>query len=278
MKLIRREQIAVMNQHYQNYSLDYFLDAQQRIGYQSVELWCGAQHFWLDDQCFTDVEVLHKKLVAHELNVVSLTCPSFSFQYQYCPYTPEVYRYCLNYFCKGLAVAEDLGCHIMTVNSGWGCMDRMDEDAWKASRELLQALAQEAEKHNIILAMESLRDDETNLAYNLTRTKRMIDEIHHPAMKVMVDTIATGAAGESLEDWFAAFGKDLVHTHFLDGNPYVHNIWGDGNYPLEEILRTLQRNNYTGYLVQEVADERYFQDPAEADRRNYLVLSRYFCD
>ena len=45
MGLIRHEQIVGMNQHYQNYSLDYFLDAQQRIGITNIELWCGSQHF-----------------------------------------------------------------------------------------------------------------------------------------------------------------------------------------------------------------------------------------
>lgn len=54
MDLIQRRQAAVMNQHYQRYSLDYFLDAQQRIGFTSIELWCGAQHFWLDDQHYDD--------------------------------------------------------------------------------------------------------------------------------------------------------------------------------------------------------------------------------
>ena len=54
MGLIQRRQAAVMNQHYQRYSLDYFLDAQQRIGFTSIELWCGAQHFWLDDQHYDD--------------------------------------------------------------------------------------------------------------------------------------------------------------------------------------------------------------------------------
>ena len=41
---IRREQVAGMNIHYVNYSLDYFLDAQQRIGFKSIELWCAAPH------------------------------------------------------------------------------------------------------------------------------------------------------------------------------------------------------------------------------------------
>ena len=31
-----------MNQHYRRFSLDYFLDCQQRLGIRQIELWCGA--------------------------------------------------------------------------------------------------------------------------------------------------------------------------------------------------------------------------------------------
>ena len=143
MGLIQRRQAAVMNQHYQRYSLDYFLDAQQRIGFTSIELWCGAQHFWLDDQHYDDVQSLLRKVQSRGLEVVSLTCPSFCFQYQYAPFSPGVADYCLSYFKKGLAVAEDLGCTVMTVNSGWGCMDRPRQESWNASCELLRQLAEE---------------------------------------------------------------------------------------------------------------------------------------
>ena len=143
---------------------------------------------------------------------------------------------------------------------------------------VMRQLAEEAEQRHITLALESLRQDETDLAYDLPTTRQLIEQVGHPGLKVMADTIATGACGETLEDWFVAFGSDLVHMHFLDGDPFVHNIWGDGNYPLEQMLRCLQANAYTGYLVQEVADERYFADPVAADLQNYRVLSRFFSD
>ena len=223
MDLIQRRQAAVMNQHYQRYSLDYFLDAQQRIGFTSIELWCGAQHFWLDDQHYDDVQSLLRKVQRRGLEVVSLTCPSFCFQYQYAPFSPEVADYCLSYFKKGLAVAEDLGCTVMTVNSGWGCMDRPRQESWNASCELLRQLAEEAEQRHITLALESLRQDETDLAYDLPTTRQLIEQVGHPSLKVMADTIATGACGETLEDWFAAFGSDPVsYTHLtLPTTPYV---------------------------------------------------------
>ena len=198
MGLIQRRQVAVMNQHYQRYSLDYFLDAQQRIGFTSIELWCGAQHFWLDDQCYGDVQSLLRKVRRRGLEIVSLTCPSFCFQDQYAPFSPDVTDFCLAYFKKGLAVAEDLGCSIMTVNSGWGCMDRPRQQTWAASRDLLRQLAEEAQRRHITLALESLRRDETDLAYDLPTTRQMVQEIGHPCLKVMADTIATGACGETL--------------------------------------------------------------------------------
>ena len=95
---------------------------------------------------------------------------------------------------------------------------------------------------------------------------------------VMVDNIATGAAGETLEDWFDAFGDDLIHMHFLDGDPWLHNVWGDGNTSLSRQLQIMQAHHFTGYLVQEVADEHYFTDPFSADRRNFRVLERFLED
>lgn len=278
MGLIQRRQAAVMNQHYQRFSLDYFLDAQQRIGFTSIELWCGAQHFWLDDQHFGDVQSLLRKVRRRGLEIVSLTCPSFCFQYQYAPFSREAADYCLSYFKKGLAVAEDLGCSVMTVNSGWRCMDVPRQQAWEASCRLLRQLAEEARSRHVTLALESLRRDESDLVCDLSTARQMIRQVDHPSLKAMVDSIAAGACGETLEDWFRAFGGQLVHMHFLDGDPYVHNIWGDGSYPLEQMLRCIQANAYSGYLVQEVADERYFADPVAADLQNYRVLSRFFSD
>ena len=38
MKGIRRGQLVNMNQHYRRFSLDYFLDCQQKLGFHQIEL------------------------------------------------------------------------------------------------------------------------------------------------------------------------------------------------------------------------------------------------
>lgn len=58
---LRREQIAGMNIHYIMWSLDYFLDTQQRLGFESIELWCAEPHVTLDHTGYFEAEVLAKK-------------------------------------------------------------------------------------------------------------------------------------------------------------------------------------------------------------------------
>lgn len=70
---IRREQVAGMNIHYVNYSLDYFLDAQQRIGFKSIELWCAAPHVWLDHMRYYDAKEIRQKIESRGLAVHVLT-------------------------------------------------------------------------------------------------------------------------------------------------------------------------------------------------------------
>ncbi|NCB62980.1 MAG: sugar phosphate isomerase/epimerase [Clostridia bacterium] len=278
MASIQRSQLTAMNQHYRRFSLDYFLDCQERLGIQSLELWCGASHFFLDHERFDDVSLFRKKLRDRRLRVVSVTAPSIAYQYQYASQEPGHLEYSFRYFSNAIRLAAQLGADRVVVNSGWGYRDEDENAMWNRCRDHMGRLCGVAEREGIFLVMESLRADETNLVYSLERAGRMYREIAHPSLKMMVDSIATGAAGETLEDWFDAFGPELVHMHFLDGDPWLHNIWGDGNTALERQLQTINDRGYTGYLVQEVADEHYFADPYAADQKNLRVLERFLTE
>ena len=78
--------------------------------------------------------------------------------------------------------------------------------------------------------------------------------------------------------WFETLGKEIVHTHFIDGRPYAHLVWGDGLFPLERYLDVLNEFGYEGLLGQEITDGRYFDDPATADVRNVAAFEPYFVD
>ena len=264
-----------MNQHYRRFSFDYFLDCQQKVGFRNIELWCGASHFFIDAQGYDNPAPLKRKLKDHNLQVVSVTTPSIAYQYQYASQEEGILQKSFSYFRNGIQLAAELGADRVVINSGWGYWNESASDSWKRSRDNLTLLCEEAAKLGIICMMESLRSDESNIVNSLQTAKKMFDEVNHPNLKMMVDTIATGAAGETLEMWFETFGENLVHMHFLDGDPYVHNIWGDGNTPLEAQLEVINRYRFSGYLVQEIADEKYFNDPFSADVKNMRMLERF---
>ena len=278
MATLHRRQVAGFNIHYLYYPVDYFFDAQQRAGIQTLEFWGGAPHFWMDYMTYDNCQVIRKKARARGLDIAIFNPESCAYHYQVAAQEPDQRKKCIQYFKNGIQIAVELGARYLGINSGWGYWNESKESAWARSADTLSQLADEAQRAGITIAMESMRPEETKIVNNLKDAKRMFDEINSPALKILIDTCAMGVAGESLQDWFDVFGKDVGHTHFVDARPYGHLIWGDGCYPLEQFVQTLNDNGYEGYLGQEITDYRYFDDPAAADMRNMKNLSRFFSD
>jgi protein FrlC len=280
MALIKREQLAGMNLHYKKFSLDYFLDAQQLVGFQNIEFWLGAPHFWLDSISYNNCKVIKKKIMKRELKVVSTTSPSMSYQYQYSSQEKYQFDRSIKYFSNGIKATAELGAKIMTINSGWGYWNEDFDVAFARSKEMINQLCDIAALEGIVLALESLTSVESNIVNNIITAKRMFDEINNPVLKIMVDTVATGFAKETTSRWFEVFGKELIHMHFIDGDHRsdAHYVWGDGEYPLEKEIQCLNDNNYTGYLVQEIMDEKYLGNPISADMQNMKMLLRFVDD
>lgn len=273
---LRRDQVAGMNIHYLNYSLDYFLDAQERLGFETIELWCGVPHVWLDHMQYYQTKEIKEKIKNHHLKVCCLTPENCLYPYQVGAKEKEHRDRSFKYFSGGIHLAAELGAPLMEINSGWGYLNEPVEESWKRSASMLSDLAEEASKCGITLVMESLRPDESRIVTNLEQTKRMISEVNSKALKPMADLCAVSVAGETLKDWFKAFGDDLKHMHFIDGDPYGHLIWGDGNHHLGKLIEVMNKYGYQGYLGQEITDGKYYADPAAADRRNMKNFERYF--
>jgi protein FrlC len=278
MATIKRQQIAGMNIHYLYYPLDYFLDSLVAAGIETIELWGGAPHFWMDHMSYDDCKIIQKKVQKRGLTIGVFTPESAIYQYQIASQEPEQLKKSIQYFSNGIRVAAELGAKYMAVNSGWGYWNESLAEAWKRSADSLSKLAQVGQQEGVILAMESMRPEETHIVSTLNDCQRMFLEIDSPFLKVMIDTVAMGVAGETIQQWFDAFGDNIVHTHFVDGRPYGHLIWGDGCYPLEKFLQVLNDNHYSGLLGQEITDSRYYANPAVADIALMQNLARFISD
>ena len=161
------------------------------------------------------------------------------------------------------------------MTSGLGYFSEGPEEAWQLSRGSLSRLAMKAERAGILLALEPLRTDESNLVNSLASLQKMLREVSSPVLKGMIDTIPMVLAGETITDYHHALGSDLVHIHFVDGKPRGHLAWGDGVLPLAQYMRMLEEIDYHGTLTLEITDSSYILDPAKADARSVQALLPY---
>jgi protein FrlC len=274
-KVITPEQPAAMGIHYRYYSLKYMLAAQKRAGYRSIELFCAAPHVRMTAEGIAERAALIQTVRDTGLSVVCVTPDNCMGPWQYAAAGAETIRQCKRYFRHALDLAVDLDCRQVACHSGWGLLDEPPKEAWKRSLDFMAWYCEEAKKLGLTLVMESLRAAESNLVNSLPALVRYLRSLGRDNIKPMIDTCAMAVAGESMEEWFRVFGKEIAHMHFVDGTPYFHLAWGDGDRALKDYMAVIKANIYQGALTQEITDSRYYDEPAKADVQAYRALRGY---
>lgn len=93
----------------------------------------------------------------------------------------------------------------------------------------------------------------------------MLHDVGSPALGVVIDTVAMGVAGDTVNDYRGAFGDRIRHVHLVDGAPCGHLAGGDGTMDLAGILRDLSGLGYRGAMTFELfGDGSYALEPRPA--------------
>lgn len=275
MAQIHRKQLAAMGVHYLYYPLEYMLAAQANAGFQTIELLGQAPHFLMDDTGFQNPVQVRKLAEEKGLTIGCFTPECAIYPYQMCSPNPQFHHRSMEYFKRGLEAAEKLGAEKFLTNCIGGTFEEEYERVYDRAVTSLSLLGKTAADHGVTIAVETVRPEESRCIITLPELERLLKDVNHPHIKAALDTIAMGVAGETPEEWFRTLGRDIVHTHFVDGRPYGHLVWGDGLFPLERYLDVLNKYDYQGLISQEITDFRYFDDPAAADARNYQAFLPY---
>ena len=263
------EQLCAANYHYKRYTLDYFLDSAQRLGYRSIELWASGPHLHLEDFDYVRLVELDKKIQAHNLKLACFTPEQCVYAISV-SHPDKVYRErTVEFFNRHIEAAVQLRCQRMVVSTGFAYLDLDPEDSFNWCVEGIGRICRKAEQEGVTLALEPFTKFTTHICNEASQLVRLIKEVGSPALTGLADTdvIAT-----TWVDTFGTFvhmlGKErLGHVHFLDGNPGGHLVPGDGVLELDAALQTLKDMDYTGFVGLEVLDRRYVMDPEAAMRR-----------
>ena len=268
--------LANMNQHYHRYPFDYFLDSTVRVGLQAIELWAGTPHFYVNDATHHEISSILKEIKKRELEIVCFTPEQCIYPINLSAKDETCRRRSIEYFKKCIQVGNSLECNRLLVTVGFGFYNEPREEAWKRALDSLQELAKVAEADGITLVLESMSHIGSNVIFNLETLKKMYQEVNSPSVKVMLDTIPMVLAEDTIEDYGAAFGEDLVHVHFIDGDgkTAAHQAWGEGIFPLESFKKSLKKINYKNYLTLELISPKYNWDPEKGIRESVELIGQ----
>lgn len=257
--------LSAANYHYKRYSLDYFLDSVERLGYETIELWASGPHLNLEDFSLSKLNEVKKKIESHNLKLICFTPEQCLYPISV-SHPDKVYRdRSVDFFCKHIEAAVTLGCNRMVMSTGISYLDVDAKKAWEWCVDAFQKICQKAEREGVYLATEPFTKYTTNICNNISQLKQLIKEVDSPMLKGLADTDVIATTGtDSIDDFIKILGKDLNHVHFLDGNPGGHLVPGDGKLDLKHVLKVLDQVGYEGYLALEILDRRYVMEPEKA--------------
>ena len=148
-----------------------------------------------------------------------------------------------------LDCAKVLGSSLMTgpFHSALGAFTRtqvtLEEKKWAA--ENLRELAEYAQSLDITLGLEYLNRFESYLVSCLDELIDLVNEINHPACKIMFDTFHANIEEKSLPKAIEKLGDKLVHIQLSEND---RATLGQGHIDFPSILKALHNINYTGMV------------------------------
>ncbi len=256
------DQIFGSNFAYQHHTLERCLNDMVELGRRKVELWGIAPHLHIPNADKHEVRNVLKLLCERELSVACITPEQVAYPVNIASGADWLRESGLQLFLRAAEISSDLESPLLFLTSGRGYEDEPSEPAWERSVLALQAITERASELGVSCVLEPLQRVESNLVTDVSSLKRMVDDVGHRDLGVVIDTVALAVAGDSISDYGRSFGEKVRHVHLIDGSPAGHMAWGDGNLDLTAILRDFGQLDYLkSFSFELFGDGSYSLDP-----------------
>jgi D-psicose/D-tagatose/L-ribulose 3-epimerase len=136
------------------------------------------------------------------------------------------------------------------------------EDEKKRAADVLRAAAEEAQKANVMLAIEYLNRFECYFLTTAADARALVQRVNHPHFRMMYDTFHANIEEKAIGPTIQAIAGSFIHVHVSEND---RGTPGTGHVPWDETFRALRQVGYDGWMVIE-AFGRALPDLAAATR------------
>ena len=169
------------------------------------------------------------------------------------------------YYSKAMSRANALGAKYMVFGSPWSravpAGFSMDQ-AYQQLLELIRQMGTVAAENNVVVAVEHNNHTETNILNQLNEVGKLVVEVNHPHIKVLVDYYHIRVENEPI-DWVIHYGDLIVHSHFarFQGRGFPTTLSEDELYiPYIKALHEIQYKG--GVSIEAYSDDLETDAPA----------------
>ena len=267
--------LLATNGHYGYFPLDYFLERQASLGFTAIELTLTAPQVLVDWKSGVEGNALRSVIERYGLRVAAVRPENASRRYM--PFAADgdgTLRSKL-YYARCAGIARELGAEVLSIAPLGAFLDEEPERAFDRAVRLLNDLCRTVFDCGIKLAVESLCPKDSVIANTLPALRMLINAAAHTSLVAALDIVPMSEAGETIAQWFDAFGDSLQYIRFSDGRTGgEHFVCGTGVYPIERYLSQIRTCGYHGFIALPLSTA-CAQDPATADRQNWEALAAY---
>lgn len=127
------------------------------------------------------------------------------------------------------------------------------EQEWRWAVDNLRELADYADSFGITLGLEYLNRFESYLVSSSDELIKLVEDIDHPACKIMFDTFHANIEEKNLGDAIRKLSKHLVHVQVSEND---RSTVGTGNVNWEDVFKALHEVKYDGWLSVEAFSQK----------------------
>jgi sugar phosphate isomerase/epimerase len=144
------------------------------------------------------------------------------------------------------------------------------QQGWQYAVEGFAACGDTAAKRGVTLCLEALPESLTNVLNTNEEVIRMVKDINHPSIRMMVDVKSMCAESISIPDNIRNSREFFRYVHANDANMRGP---GFGDVDFKPILKTLKEVGYSGYVSVEVFDFKPDPETIARESLRYLKAS-----
>ena len=257
---------SVASMFFHEYTLPEIFSFVSRAGLNAMEFWLETPHFWVRD--LPVEEVIACRNVHPEIGTLTVHAPILDLNP--CSINPDVAKVSVEYSLRSMAIAEQLGAHILTVHPGRRTAKRAPSTADFARFDhFISAIREVAMSNSIKIGMENMEPVVNSLLCTPERMRTLLDD--EPWLFFTLDVAhAMAKSAEEPIRYIELCSDRLVNVHL---SRFDH---GRAHYPLERhasmmtVMESLQDHHFKGSLTLEIEDLN-LDRPLSADEKIALL-------